>query len=169
MKALFISRNDIINNSPLLGSVDADHLMPFIQIAQLKYIKNLLGTILYERIEGDILNGVPFTGVYKELVDDHIKPCLLWYACAEYIPFSSVQFHAAGATKHVTDVATAPTKTELDILASKSSDNAEYYALRLQNFLIAKVNQIPEYLQTTGDAREIYPDQSSQYFPGIQL
>ena len=152
-----------------MGSVDADHLLPYVHIAQLKYIKNLLGTILYERIQNDILNGVPFTGVYKELVDDHIKPTLIWYSVAEYIPFSSVQFHAMGATKHISEQSTAPFKSELDALATKSADNGEYYATRLQNFLIAKVNQIPEYLQTTGDAREIYPDQRNQYYPGIQL
>jgi hypothetical protein len=39
---LFISRNDIIKNTPLGGAIDADKLIPFIRTAQEKYILNLL-------------------------------------------------------------------------------------------------------------------------------
>ena len=44
--ALFISRNDIIKTTPLQGAIDADALLPFIYTAQIKYLKNLLGTVL---------------------------------------------------------------------------------------------------------------------------
>ena len=40
---LFITRNDIIKNSPLQGAIDADALLPFVRTAQDKYLKNLLG------------------------------------------------------------------------------------------------------------------------------
>ena len=40
--ALFITRNDIIKNSPLMGAIDADSLLPFVRTAQDKYLKNLL-------------------------------------------------------------------------------------------------------------------------------
>ena len=43
--ALFITRNDIIKNTPLQGAIDADALLPFMYTAQVKYLKNLLGTV----------------------------------------------------------------------------------------------------------------------------
>ena len=43
---LFITRNDIIKNTPLGGAIDADALLPFVRTAQEKYILNLLGTVL---------------------------------------------------------------------------------------------------------------------------
>jgi hypothetical protein len=43
--ALFITRNDIIKNTPLQGAIDADALLPFVRTAQDKYLKNLLGQI----------------------------------------------------------------------------------------------------------------------------
>jgi hypothetical protein len=52
---------------------------------------------------------------------------------------------------------------------NKALNNADYYALRLQNYLIAYSNNIPQYLQTVGNQTQIYPDQSNQYFGGIQL
>ena len=51
----------------------------------------------------------------------------------------------------------------------KAQENGDYYALRLQNYLIAYSNQIPQYLQSIGNQTQIYPDQTNQYFGGIQL
>lgn len=97
--ALFITRNDIIKKTPLQGSIDADRLLPFIQTAQEKYILNLLGTVLYYKLQADIEAGTPFTGYYKDLMDDHIKPTLIWYSTIEYLPFSGVQFKSEGAVR----------------------------------------------------------------------
>jgi hypothetical protein len=93
----------------------------------------------------------------------------LWYACVEYIPFSSVQFKSNGAVKQQSEQGIAPSKGEIDYLLQKAQNNADYYALRLQNYLIAYSNNIPQYLQSVGNQTQIYPDQSNQYFGGIQL
>jgi hypothetical protein len=169
--ALFITRNDIIKNSPLQGAIDADALLPFCRTAQDKYLKNLLGTVLFEFLQARIEAGTFNTldAYYQDLMDDHIKYTLLWYACVEYIPFSSVQFKSNGAVKQQSEQGIAPSKGEIDYLLQKAQNNADYYALRLQNYLIAYSNNIPQYLQSVGNQTQIYPDQSNQYFGGIQL
>jgi len=169
--ALFITRNDIIKNTPLQGAIDADALLPFMVTAQVKYLKNLLGTVLYEYLQAEIIAGTvsSLSSYYQDLLDDHIKPTLIWYACVEYIPFSSVQFKSNGAVKQQSEQGTAPTKTEIDYLKQQAQENADYYALRLQNYLIAYSNNIPQYLQSVGNQTQIYPDQTNQYFGGIQL
>jgi len=167
--ALFISRNDIIKNSVLGGAVDADDLLPFVNTAQQKYILNLIGTVLYNKLSDDIISNSPFTGRYEELMTDYIKPTLIWYSCVEYIPFSSIEFKTRGAQKHQSETSVAPTKNELDYLQSKASDNAEYFATRLQDFLIAYSNEIPEFLESVGNSTQQYPDQTNQYFHGINL
>jgi hypothetical protein len=169
--ALFITRNDIIKNSPLQGAIDADALLPFVRTAQDKYLKNLLGTVLFEFLQARIEAGTFGTldAYYQDLMNDHIKYTLLWYACVEYIPFSSVQFKSNGAVKQQSEQGVAPSKTEIDYLKQITQTNADYYALRLQNFLIAYSNNIPQYLETVGNQTQIYPDQSNQYFGGIQL
>ena len=169
--ALFINRNDIIKNSPLQGAIDADVLLPFIRTAQDKYLKNLLGTVLFGYLQAQITAGTvsSLSAYYQDLLDDHIKNTLIWYACVEYIPFSSVQFKSNGAVKQQSEQGIAPTKAEIDYLLQKAEANADYYALRLQNYLIAYSNQIPQYLQSVGNQTQIYPDQTNQYFGGIQL
>ena len=169
--AVFITRNDIIKNTPLQGAIDADALLPFMVTAQVKYLKNLLGTVLYEYLQAQIIAGTvsSLSSYYQDLLDDHIKPTLIWYACVEYIPFSSVQFKSNGAVKQQSEQGTAPTKTEIDYLKQQAQENADYYALRLENYLIAFSNNIPQYLQSVGNQTQIYPDQTNQYFGGIQL
>jgi hypothetical protein len=39
----------------------------------------------------------------------------------------------------------------------------------MQDYLIANSSNIPEFLETTGDTTMIYPDQSNQYFGGLNL
>jgi hypothetical protein len=102
-------------------------------------------------------------------MQEQVKPTLIWYACVEYIPFSSIQFKSNGAVKQQSEQGVAPTKSEIDYLLAKAQANADYYALRLQNFLISYSNQIPQYLQSVGNQTQIYPDQTNQYFGGIQL
>jgi len=169
--ALFITRNDIIKNSPLQGAIDADALLPFVRTAQDKYLKNLLGTVLFEFLQARIEAGTfsSLDAYYQDLMNDHIKYTLLWYACVEYIPFSSVQFKSNGAVKQQSEQGVAPSKTEIDYLKQITQTNADYYALRLQNYLIAYSNNIPQYLESVGNQTQIYPDQSSQFFAGIQL
>jgi hypothetical protein len=166
---LFITRNDIIKNTPLGGAIDADALLPFVRTAQEKYILNLLGTVLYNKLQDDIEAGDSFTGYYQTLVSEYVKPTIIWYSCVEYIPFSSVQFKSQGAVKHISEQSVSPGKNEVDYLLSKALDNAGYYSTRLQDYLIANSSNIPEFLQSVGDSTQIYPDQSNQYFGGINL
>ena len=169
--ALFITRNDIIKNTPLQGSIDADRLLNFVRTAQDKYILNLLGTVLFDKLQLAIANGTFNTlGVaYQDLMKDHIKPTLIWYAVVEYLPFSGVQFKSEGAVKHETETAKSVTKNEVDYLLQKSMSNADYYATRMQNYLISYSNQIPEYYESVGNQTQIYPDMGNAYFGGINL
>lgn len=169
--ALFITRNDIIKNTPLQGAIDADALLPFVRVAQDKYLKNLLGTVLFEYLQAQILANTTsaLSSYYQSLLDDYIKNSLIWYSTVEYIPFSSVQFKSNGAVKQQSEQGIAPSKSEIDYLKQVAQTNADYYALRLQNYLIAYSQNIPQYLQSVGNQTQIYPDQSNQYFGGIQL
>jgi hypothetical protein len=167
--ALFITRNDIIKNTPLQGAIDTDKLLPFMRTAQDKYMLNLLGTVLFDKLQADIASGTPFTGYYETLMEEHVKPTMIWYACVEYIPFSGISFKSEGSFKHQSEQSVSPGKNEIDYLLSKALNNADYYATRMQDFLVAYSDQIPEYLQSVGNATQVWPDQSNQYFGGIQL
>lgn len=169
--ALFINRNDIIKNTPLQGAIDADALLPFMRTAQDKYLKNLLGTVLFDFLQEQITAGTvsSLSVYYQDLLNEHIKQTLIWYGCVEYIPFSNIQFKSNGAVKQKSEQGEAPTKTEIDYLKAMAQANADYYALRLQNYLISFSTQIPQYLESVGNQTQIYPDQTNQYQVNIVL
>lgn len=166
---LLITRNDIIKNTPLGGAVDADALLPFVRTAQEKYILNLLGTVLYNKLQDDVESQTAFTGYYQDLVENYVKPTLIWYSCVEYIPFSAITFKSNGAVKQISEQSVQPGKNEIDYLLSKALNNADYYATRLQDYLVAYSSELPEYLESVGNSTQVYPDQSNQYFGGINL
>ena len=132
--ALFVTRNDIIKNSPLQGAIDADRLLPFVRTAQDKYMLNLLGTVLFDYIQSQITAGTyqNLNAYYQDLMNDRIKPTLIWYSCVEYIPFSSVQFKSEGAVKHQSEQSISPGKNEIDYLLQKALNSADFYATRFQ-------------------------------------
>lgn len=169
--ALFITRNDIIKNTPLQGAIDADKLLPFVRTAQDKYLLDLLGTVLFEYLQAKITDGTfsTLSVYYQDLMDDHIKNTLIWYSCVEYIPFSSISFKSEGAVKHLSDQSVAPGKNEVDYLKQQAQANADYYATRLQNYLIAYSQNIPQYLESVGNMTQIYPNMSNTYFGGLNL
>jgi hypothetical protein len=168
---LFITRNDIIKNSPLQGAIDADRLLPFVRTAQDKYMLNLLGTVLFYYLQEKIADGTfdQLNVFYQDLMNDHIKPTLIWYSCVEYIPFSGIQFKSEGALKYRTEQGESPSKSEIDYLLNKAMNSADFYSTRTQNYLVAYSNQIPQFLQSVGNLTQVYPDFSNQYFGGIQL
>ena len=168
---LFITRNDIIKNSPLQGAIDADRLLPFVRTAQDKYMLNLLGTVLFYYIQEKIADGTfdQLNVFYQDLMNDHIKPTLIWYSCVEYIPFSGIQFKSEGALKYRTEQGESPSKSEIDYLLNKAMNSADFYSTRTQNYLVAYSNQIPQFLQSVGNLTQVFPDFSNQYFGGIQL
>lgn len=169
--ALFISRNDIIKQTPLQGSIDADRLLPFVRTAQDKYMLNLLGTVLFYYLQLQIEAGTVDTldSYYQTLINDHIKPTLIWYSVVEYLPYSNVQFKSEGAIKHKSDQSDSVDKNQVDYLLQKAMSNADFYATRTQNYLIAYSNKIPQYLQSVGNQTEVYPDMGNAYFGGINL
>ena len=169
--ALFISRNDIIKQTPLQGSIDADRLLSFVRTAQDKYMLNLLGTVLFYYIQAQIEAGTvdQLGPYYQRLLNDHIKPTLIWYSVVEYLPFSNVQFKSEGAVKHKSEQSETVEKDQVDYLLQKAMNSADFYATRMQNYLIAYSNQIPQYLQSIGNSTQVFPDMGNAYFGGINL
>lgn len=169
--ALFITRNDIIKNTPLQGSIDADRLLNFVRTAQDKYLLNLLGTVLFKYLQLQIAAGTVNTldPYYQDLLNDHIKPTLIWYSVVEYLPYSNTQFKSEGAVKHKSDQSDSVDKNQIDYLLQKALNNADFYATRMQNYLIAYSNKIPQYLQSVGNQTQVYPDMGNAYFGGINL
>jgi len=155
MKALFISRTDLVKNTIIDGNVDTDKFIQFISIAQDIHIQNYLGTKLYEKIENDIINDT-LTGDYLKLVTDYIQPMLIHYAMVDYLPFAAYQVKNGGVFKHNSENAETVSKDEVDFLIQKERDFAEYYTRRFVDYICFDNTKFPEY--TENQESDVYPD-----------
>ena len=109
MKALFISRDDLVRYTPISGNLDFDRVVQYIEIAQDIHVHELLGSNLYKKLQADILANT-LTGDYETLMTTHIKPILAQYALLEFLPFSQFSINNKGVFKHTSEAAETLTK-----------------------------------------------------------
>jgi hypothetical protein len=159
--ALFISREDLVRNTIINGTVDSDKFLPFIKLAQIQHIQNYLGSKLYEKISQDILNG-SLTGDYQTLVNEYVQPALIHFAMVDFLPFSAFEIKNGGIFKHSSETATQPSKDEVDYLVQKHRNFAEFYTRRMIDFLSFNASsKYPEYY--TNQNEDMYPDKSASF------
>ena len=117
--ALFISREDLVRNTLISGSLDVDKFIQFIKIAQVIHVQNFTGTKLYDAISNMIINNtltVADNPNYLKLVNDFIQPLLIQYAMVEYLPFAAYTVGNGGVYKHTSETSVSVDKLEVDYL-----------------------------------------------------
>lgn len=116
MKALFITLKELKRKSIFDGNLDADKLIQFVEVAQDTEIQQFLGTKLYEKLQTEIIADT-LSGNYETLVNEYIKPMLIWYTQATYIPYAAYQISNGGIYKHNSENATSVDESEIKTLA----------------------------------------------------
>ena len=164
--ALFIKTADLKKNTIINGSTDVDKFMQYIKIAQEIHIQNYLGTDLYTRLQEGII-AADLNANETILLNDYVQDALIHFAMAEYLPFSAYQVANGGVFKHNSENSVTVDKSEVDFLAQKERNFAEYYAKRLTDYLKFNQSLFPEY--TTNTDNDIYPDGSVNYSGGWVL
>ena len=165
-KALFISVDDLKKKSIIDGNVDSDKILQFVEVAQDTHIQNYLGTDLYNKLQADIVAST-LAGDYLSLVNDYVKPMLIWYSQATYLPFSLFQVKNGGVSKHSTDNAENVSKDELEYIIQRCRDNAEFYTKRYLDYMCANSTLYPEYLSNSNG--DMYPDKDANDFSSFVL
>lgn len=168
-KALFVSISDIKKRSIISGSVDPDKIIQFVEVAQDTHIQNYLGGKLYKKLQSlvidDTINDISNKD-YKLLIDSYIKPMLIWFSQADYIPFSAFQISNGGVYKHRSENSDTVTMEELNMLAARALETAEFYTRRFMDYMDHNSTLYPEYTSTSNE--DMNPDRDVN-FGGIYL
>lgn len=161
MKALFITLQDLKRKSIISGNVDGDKLIQFVEVAQDTHIQNYLGGKLYDKLQDLILDEeIDLVGnaKYKTLLDVYIKPMLVWYTQAAYLPFAAFQISNGGVFKHRSENSDVATSEDIKDMTNRVNQTADFYTRRFQDFMGYNSHDYPEYNQSTNG--EMYPDQT---------
>lgn len=165
MKALFISRDDLVRYTPISGNLDFDRVVQYIEIAQDIHVHELLGTNLYEKLQADVLNDT-LTGDYEILVKSYIKPTLAQYALLEFLPFSQFSISNKGVFKHTSEASETLSRADINMMTEATRDTAQHYSTRMVDYLCNYPNSFPEYLTNTKE--QINPNRDT-HFGGWQI
>ncbi len=154
MKALFITVVELKRKSIFDGNIDADKLVQFIEVAQDTNIQTYLGTKLYDKLQNDILND-SLGGNYLTLVNTYIKPMLIWYTQAAYIPYAAYQISNGGVFKHDSENSTSVDASEIRTLTEHATETAEFYTQRFVDYMNFNSSLYPEFVSNQDDG--MYP------------
>lgn len=168
-KALFVTIKDIKQKSIIGGTVDPEKIVQFVEVAQDTHIQNYLGGKLYNKMQELIINDtidLSTNSNYKNLLNNYVKPMLIWFSQAEYIPFSAFQISNGGVYKHTSENSESASMEELNMLARRALETAEFYTRRFMDYMDFNSELFPEYTSTANE--EMHPDRDVN-FGGIYL
>ena len=165
MKALFISREDLVRYTPISGNLDFDRVVQYIEIAQDIHVHELLGSNLYESLQKMIVTD-SLSGDYETLVKTYIKPTLAQYSLLEFLPFSQFSINNKGVFKHTSEASETLSRSDINMMVETTRDTANHYANRMVDYLCNYPNSFPEYLTNTKE--QMSPNRDTN-FGGWQI
>jgi len=162
---LFISENVLKDNTAINGNVDVEYLLPYLKIAQKKYIEVALGTDLYEKLQSDIQTSA-LAGNYLTLVDDYVQDALTQWAFYECIPFLSYKVMNNNIVSKTSENANPLSESERQFVREEVRNTAEFYTKRLVDYICHNQSLFPEYSTNTG--ADTSPSKEA-YYSGINV
>jgi|TARA_R110000787_G_scaffold155001_1_gene268709 hypothetical protein len=166
---LFVSEDKLKDSTAINMNVDVQFLLPYVRIAQEKYIETKLGTNLFVAIQQMIKLGTignVANANYKTLLDDYIADVLVHYAFYEVLPFLRYKVQNNNVVSKTAENSNPLSRAEAQDLRSEVSNTAQFYTERLINYLCDNSSLFPEYSTNTGS--NINPD-SNAYYQGMNL
>lgn len=161
-EALLISTTDLKQFSTLSGNIDNDKLKQWIKVAQDTHIQNYLGTDLFDRLKAGGIAG-DLTANETALIDNYIKPMTIHWALSVLIPFVSYTLASKGVYKHTSENSEVVDKSEVENLAQKHTNLAEFYTNNFINYMCYNHTLFPQYDTNTNE--ETKPDNKT-FFNG---
>lgn len=168
-KALFVSVTDIKKRSIISGNLDPDKIVQFVEVAQDTHIQNYLGGKLYKKLQELVIDGevsLPANVNYKNLLETYIKPMLIWFTQADYMPFAAFNIGNGGVYKHQSENSIAASTEEINMLSARALETAEFYTRRFMDYMDHNSQLFPEYTSTANE--DMNPDRDVN-FGGIYL
>ena len=101
------------------------------------------------------------------LINDYIQDALIHWTAAQWLPFAAYKVSNGGIFKHQPENSVSVDKSEVDSLAQKERDYAQYYTQRLIDYLCNYSSLYPEY--STNTKNDISPSIEVKLTGGFYL
>lgn len=161
---LFISEQFLTDNTVINSNTEFKQLRPTIIAAQDMQIQQAIGSPMMEELKTQITTST-LTAANTTLLVDYIQKALLYWVMYEAPLVLSYKYANKGIVKHDSDNAQPASMNEMNFLAKKYKDKAEWYTDRITDFLCANVLDYPTYAGSVPDGG-IHPRQN-EYTSGL--
>jgi len=146
LDAQFIDETWLVQNTPINANIDVALVAPFIRSAQDLHIQPVLGTTFYIHLQDQIVNGLVTSD--EDTLLKIIRPALAYWTVVFAIPFVAVEVRGAGVVRATNDRITPASLSEISLIRSESTNIAEFYTQRIQDWLCKNRNLYPQYIGT---------------------
>jgi hypothetical protein len=165
-KALFCNETFIKENSPENFNCTTKTITNSINTMQDIYLTDIIGSGLVTQIEQQI-SGSSLSILNTTLLNDYIRPCLLWYVLSDLV--GNILINDAGAGKQSTENIEGLTFQERKIKKDEYLNKAEFYANKITEYLIANSSSYPLFFAPGSSFDTVFPEfqnfHSGMYFP----
>ena len=163
----FISTTYLKDNTPINENVDDKLLKTSIKESQEIYIRDIIGSGLYNELQTQALANT-LTQLNTTLLDTYVAPCLKYYTLTEAMLPMTFKLMNKSVASRESDNARAISVEEMTLIEGRYRDKAEYYANRLRDYLRANTNSYPLFLNPGSTFDTIRPKNTS-FQGGIYL
>lgn len=136
---LFISEDYVKTNSGLNDNLFGKFLLPTMREAQDVYLQQIIGSTLYNKIinliDEEIIGEDEYV-LYKELLDDYIRPYLLYETLVQLIPVINAKLANFGSMQSNDEHLVNLSQGDVVVLTGHYQGNADFYCRRLQEFIL---------------------------------
>lgn len=153
---ILITETQLKEQSPIGTNVDSKFLNSRIWNCQQKYIKTLLGQDLYNDVLMNFTAGTLSTA-YSTLLLDYITPVLVNYCVYDVLPVIHFKINNAGVNYRQDNNIIPATLSEINSLADKFKNEAEYYAEQTTKHLFFHPELYPLYFNGNVDMDKVRP------------
>lgn len=168
---LLISVDILKERTDIHGNVDPKLIYPHIKYVQDAFIKPVLGSALFDKLQ-TLINadniGDAGNADYKLLLDEYLIDTLIWYVKSELQVDMSFQTWNKGVVRKQGESTELPTMSELMDLSNRYKNKGEYYANRMKLFIIdqnSRNQKYPEYTNPGSTVDTVTPEHRNFSLP----
>lgn len=155
---LFITVDDVKNNTVIQKNLQTDMVEPYITISQQMYILRILATPLYNLLTNDIsANTITGVTVAHAALLEKIKPALVYATAYEYVPFAPVRITNKGMETKGSQETNSKTADQqrIEKVQGKFKEYMEFY-----------LDELTRFLRTNST---LYPSWREEYFRNYEV
>ena len=165
--AFFISESYLKENTPIDDNVDPKLLRMSMREAQDIYIRDLIGSGIYDELITQIVNST-LTAANTTLLNEYIAPCMKYYVLYDAAHIINYQIVNKGISTRNSEFQSPAEIGVIEALMTKWKDRGDYYANRLKAYLLQNLSTYPKYTNPGTGIDTIYP-KNTQLLGGFYL